>query len=275
MNCGSWVRSPPRTTIARVLPAVRPSPFPRHRDVRQSGALHARRALSGRARHVGGMQEAAGVRLVGIFVPWQAVALTLAVVVALAGLATIRWVGGGSSTVHLAATGESTTTTTALDAPTTTAAAETTTTTAAATTTTRAVVVPTPKPTAPPSTTTTVPAPATCAVIRSAVSGSVTSSWVASPTNPGTWDRHITVTVTNPMNQPVVLGYIATMSSAAAYVFQLTETDGRRLGVRHRRERLQLCRGPHPAGFQPAARHAVQRRVQPGLGSRPVLPGRS
>jgi hypothetical protein len=33
------------------------------------------------------------------------------------------------------------------------------------------------------------------------------------------------------MNQPVVLGYIATMSSATSYVFILAETDGRRLAV--------------------------------------------
>jgi hypothetical protein len=176
----------------------------------------------------------AGVRLVGIFVPWQAVALTLAVVVALAGLTGVRLTGGGETRVELTSADDSTTTTTVpVESTTTTSVVPDTTTSTAAqaapatTSTTGPVKVAAPK--ASTTTTTTVPAPATCAVIRSTVTGSASSSWVPSTTRPGTWDRHITATVTNPMNQPVVLGYVATISSATSYVFTLAETDGRRL----------------------------------------------
>jgi hypothetical protein len=173
-----------------------------------------------------------GVRLVGIFVPWQAVALTLAVVVALTGLAVGRWTAAGEARVHLAATDESTTSTAPAESTTTATELSTTTTTAAASTTTSTVAKATTVTTVKPTTTTTVPPPATCAVIHSTVTGSVSSSWVPSATQPNSWDRHITATVTNPIDQPVVLGYVGTMSTVTSYVFQLAETDGRRLAGR-------------------------------------------
>jgi hypothetical protein len=39
----------------------------------------------------------------------------------------------------------------------------------------------------------------------------------------------MTLTVKNPMDQPVILGYVAGMSRATSYVFQTPETDGHRL----------------------------------------------
>ena len=171
----------------------------------------------------------AGLRLVGIFVPWQAVALTLAVVVALAGLAGARWAGGGKTRVDLASAGEATTSTTGAVESTTTTTSATTTTAETPTSTTGPAKATAPKPTS--TTTTMAPPPATCAVMRSAVTGTVSSSWAPSATRPGTWDRHITATVTNPIGQPVVLGYIATMSSATSYVFQLAESHGRHLAA--------------------------------------------
>jgi hypothetical protein len=62
------------------------------------------------------------------------------------------------------------------------------------------------------------------------VSGTVASGWVESPGNPGGWDRHIKVTVTNPIAQPVILGYANTWSTQTSYTFQVHETDGLRLG---------------------------------------------
>jgi hypothetical protein len=65
--------------------------------------------------------KVAGIRLVGIFVPWQAVALTLAVVVGLTSVAILR---SGGSTVRVeqsSATGDSSTTT---SEPTTTTSTE-------------------------------------------------------------------------------------------------------------------------------------------------------
>jgi hypothetical protein len=169
-----------------------------------------------------------GVRLVGIFVPWQAVALTLAVVVGMTALAVGRWTGGETQ-VHLTSADGSTTTTTA--AVTSTPEASTTTTAGPApSTTTAAPVVPAaPRPTT--TTSTTAPAPSTCAVIRSAVTGTVSSSWSPSPATPGSWDRHVTVTVANPIDQPVILGYVGTSSSVTSYLVQLAGADGRRLGV--------------------------------------------
>src|SRR5207248_10162786 len=69
-----------------------------------------------------------GVRLVGIFVPWQAVALTLGLVVALTGLAVGRWTAGGETRVHLSAADETTSTTAMVESiPSTTLAPTTTT----------------------------------------------------------------------------------------------------------------------------------------------------
>lgn len=74
--------------------------------------------------------KVAGIRLVGIFVPWQAVALTLAVVMGLTSVALLR---SGSSTVRVeqsAATNETSSTTTTEPPTTTTTEPPTTTTTA-------------------------------------------------------------------------------------------------------------------------------------------------
>ena len=91
----------------------------------------------------------AGIRLVGIFVPWQAVALTLGLVVALTAVAVLRGSNGGTvrveqasadTTLSDAATSSSTTTTTA--PPSTTTTAPTTTTTAVPATTTTTALQP-------------------------------------------------------------------------------------------------------------------------------------
>jgi hypothetical protein len=171
-----------------------------------------------------------GVRLVGIFVPWQAVALTLAVVVGTTALAVGRWTAGGEARVHLAAAEESTSTTTVVASTSTTEASTTTTAAVATSTSTAKPAVPAaPRPTT--TTSTTVAPPSTCAVIHSAVTGSVSSSWSPNPTQPGSWDRHVTATVTNPIDQPVILGYVGTGSSVTSYLVQLAGADGRRLGV--------------------------------------------
>ena len=169
-----------------------------------------------------------GVRLVGIFVPWQAVALTLVVVVGITALAVGGWTAPSDTRVHLTAADDPTTTTTVPVTSTTEASTTTTTAPATSTTTGAPAVPPAPRPT---TTTTTTAPPATCAVIRSAVRGSVSSSWVSNPTQPGSWDRHVTATVTNPIDQPVILGYVGTGSSVTSYLVQLAGLDGRRLGV--------------------------------------------
>jgi hypothetical protein len=134
----------------------------------------------------------AGLRLVGIFVPWQAVALTLAVVVTLAGLAAVRFAQRGDVSVHLSSAsaedlnGSSTTTT--APSTTTTSAPETTTSTEPA-------IAPTSTTSTPPPTTTTTAAPTTTTTAQS--HGQETITIYAGPggmglggcTKPYNWDR--------------------------------------------------------------------------------------
>lgn len=82
-----------------------------------------------------------------------------------------------------------------------------------------------------PTTTTTGPPPHTCTLIRgSAATGSAAATWTESINYPGTWDRRTTVTVKNPLSEPVILQGVW-VQAANRYLEQVFESIGTHLGA--------------------------------------------